>query len=391
MQEFIQNNYYSTTNKKFVDTHRSTKIAIEFFLSKLLLHDDLKRIVYCSPEKTFRTRIEQLDTSKGFDMNKPLKQENLELPYISFFKTGETEPDDRMASATAEHALTGQYVEEFGQRVRALATKTTYKANCFFARQDDVRIASQLLLWEKEPKYPIRLYDVVRWRNKDFAIPVFLTIENINSNPEYKETDWLKENRIFTIEVEFTVRSYQLLINNVDKIIQLPVRFSNYIDNYEEDEDTGVEYFTEKVILEWAAKKFDLDIDPDEIDVNDPEYVRMTTFLNQDNPEVVEEKERLGNEYTIDILRGYFDDDANASLMSYEATESIYDKENNTYSEKISYMLKPEELENFSKIVFSIPTKEDVEVTDPNVTSIEFKNLYPNSSYPMTIMLYSKR
>ena len=133
----------------------------------------------------------------------------------------------------AGYRRVNEYIEDVDRNIRSLATMAKYKISCFYSRRDDIRLAQQLVLWEQEPKYQIRLLSPVQYKNTTLDLPIFITIDSITTNPDYKETEWLEKNRIFIMDIELTVRSYQLLINNVEKVIQLPIRFHEIKDTYE--------------------------------------------------------------------------------------------------------------------------------------------------------------
>ena len=81
-EQFIQNTYYASTRKKYVDIYRSINASIEWWISKLLFHDDLKRIVYATQDIAFRKRIETLD--KGKNDKAPLKDEMTNLQFATY-------------------------------------------------------------------------------------------------------------------------------------------------------------------------------------------------------------------------------------------------------------------------------------------------------------------
>ena len=183
-----------------------------------------------------------------------------------------------------------------------------------------------------------------------------IKIDELKSNSsEYKETDFLTKNEIFTITVEFTVRTYQLLINNIQKIFQLPMRFSNFIDTYEEDEE-HIDYFTEQVVLLWAGQKFDIDVDSSKVD-EDSEEIQAVKRVFDKNPYNIDVK-RMPNDFTVDTITSYFEDNNSSGLLSYS-----FDEENSTTtSVRINYEIeKPEKLE---ELIFNIPTYKPVIVTD---------------------------
>jgi hypothetical protein len=331
----------------------------------------------------FRKRIESLDYGK--DDEAPLKPEMLNLPFASFSMVGDPEPDDRYASVNATEAVTGLYYEEEDRLMRRTAIKTKYKVILYFSRLDDVRIAQQLLYWEMIPKHPIWMYNSVKWRNINIDLPTFVTIESINTNPDYKERDWLTKNRIFPIEVELTSRSYQLGINNVDKIIQLPMRFANYKDEFEEDE--YIEILTEEVVIEWAARKWNLQVDRTKVDTNDEEYKLYSPyFVNQEMSEgELAEGVAIPNKYMTDSVRAYWQEDTTCTLSKY-----MYDEVRSTPdTARIAFKVKPSMFKYFDHMELFIPTKKPVIVDDCHATEAFFPGLYPNSEYKMTLTLYS--
>lgn len=389
--EYEISSYYNKDNKvnklKYVDTHRSVQLGIEGWLKALLFKNDSSRVVYASPDIAFRKRIESLDNGKNADGI--LKPESLELPFATYFKTGDPEPDDRMAAVNAAQAVKGIYYPELDRTMRALAVKTTYKATCFFARQDDVREAQQLLLWEQKPEYPIQLYHTIEWRNASMKLPVFITIENITTNPEYQQTDWLSKHKIFMVECELTVRSYQFLINNVNKVIQLPIRFRNFEDLWEEDEEHE-EILTEHIILDWVAEKYDIDIDPTKVDTNDSEYKEVNKFFTQVGLTPEEERMKaslLPNRFVTDVLEDYFEDNCSAGLNKYLLNEEKTTSDTVVLDLDFSFTKK----EDFTKAIFEIATKPSVEITDPDTKELLYPGLKPNSEYKINIRIYDKK
>lgn len=390
-EEFIQSQYYSKNNNvnslKWIDTHRSNKISIEWWLSKLLFKGDITRVIYATKDIAFQKRINLLDKGKNDDGE--LKAESLDLPYACYWNSNDPEPDDRMAAVNAGQAVKGIYYEDEDRTMRSTATMTKYKVVCFFSRRDDVREAYHLLMQEHVPSYPIHLQNTVMWRQIPILLPTNITIDDVTTNPDYKQTEWLTKHRIFMIEIELTVRSYNLLINNVNKVIQLPIRFGNWEDTFEEDED-HVDYFTEEVILKWAPQKFGINLNTSDVKDNE-EYQKVKYRFLKESEMGEDEKMHfdpvIPNRWTTDIIKAYFDEDP----PQIEMTDYLYIEEKSTpKSAHIEYHLAGDLKTLFSKLVFSISTKEDIEVTDPEQTEIDFPNLQPNSEYKMAIRLFDK-
>jgi hypothetical protein len=248
--------YYANQLKngnKYIDSHRLACIALEQFLADLLFKKDLKRIIYSTPEISFRKRVQLMDTAQTENLQ--YNYLTLDLPYASYYRSGEIEEDDRPWTQQAAESITGVYNTDIDRLIRYNAYKCEYEATIMYSRRDDVRLAEQLLYWEKSPSYPIRYVATVRWRGYPIDIPLFFTLDKIETNAQYKESDFLVKSRIFPIKATFTLRSYQVLINNIDKVCSLPIRFEANADDWD-DETTA--YIVEEALLLWASQKFDL-------------------------------------------------------------------------------------------------------------------------------------
>ena len=223
--EHIIEKYYSkdnkVNNKKFIDVFESICINIEYWLSKEIFKNDISRIIYATDDNAFRKRIELLDNGKN--ENEQLTPEILDLPFGIYSVAGDIEPDDSDSTKrSVSNSVSGIYFPDEEINQRRVAVKQKFKAILFFNNRKTLREAFQLLFWEKEPEYEIHMYNEIEWRNRIIKLPMAIKIDELKSNSsEYKETDFLTKNEIFTITVEFTVRTYQLLINNIQKIFQI--------------------------------------------------------------------------------------------------------------------------------------------------------------------------
>lgn len=382
-QEIIQNSYYHSLGDKWLDINVPIKVCIENFLAELLFKKDLGRVIFSPSDAIFRRRIEMLDTGKA--ENQTITPVSLDLPFAAYAQTSDWVEDDRGATQNAGQAIFGTYNTDIYRRIRSLACKADYKFQIFFNRRDDVRTAQQLLYWEQSPKQAILLYATYTYKGHLIAVPAFLTINSINTSPDWTELDFLSKQRIFPIEVTATVRSYQTLIDNVDNIIALPIRFSNFGSKT----DDGIVYITEETSLEFALSKFDLDGDVNKVNLEDENLnaAAKLYFEGQDYTEAELKKlaKTLPNDSTYDIIKGYYSEttEVNLNAYAYMANKST------STSAYIAYKVKPADYKYFQKIVFKLPGHDDIVVTDCKQTSITINDLYPNSTYKVIIMTYS--
>ena len=375
--------YYADDRNKFIDIHTSIKVAIESFLATELFKGDFSRIQYSNQNICFRKRVENVDSSeKDMDNIKPI---NLNLPFASFFQSSDFDDDDRPASIQAAQSIDGEYIESLGRRLRSTAVKATYKATAFFARRDDIRMAHQLLYWEKTPKAPIWIYNIVLWQGHKLAIPCFITIESVGSHTDYQETDWLEKSRIFPLDIEMTVRTYEILIPNVRKIIDLPVRWGNKYssETFDSDSDDNI-YITQEAILVWANKKWDFNTDVKNIDTSSTEVQANAAKYFSDKQYTQSQLEEmcghLPNYQTNDIIEGYWSETEEVSINKIKVSGST------DTTVTIDCRIKPADYKYFSNIAFYIPGHDDIIGTDPRQTTYTITGLYPNSTYDIKVV-----
>ena len=388
-QEILINDYYGI-GERFIDPHISTKVALEAFLAKEFFKGDFSRVIYSAQDIVFRRRIELLDSGKdGEQMNVT----NLNLPFCSYMQVGDPEEDDRLATKNASLAVLGIYQEDLGKNLRTVAVKTKYKATLFFHRRDDIRLAHQLMFWEANPKHPLKMYITVYWRGKELQLPVNISIESINTTPSYNEVDWLKKARIFTMEVEFTIRSYQIHINTVDNELALPFRFNQYNDSMSNNEEV---YFTEEAILAFSSEKFNFDINPEHINIESESAqkgIRNLRFsgMTLEEEDYRRELAKIPSDYSMDVLKGYFSESTavNLNIYKYNDEKSVVN-DDGTVSCYFDIQVKPADYKFFQKIVVLCPTKSPLTIEDCKAKSFTIDGLYFNSDYEIKILTYSK-
>lgn len=378
--EYIQKSYYDDEKSKFVDIHQSIKIAIESFLVSTLFKGDLKRVVYCKKDIAFRRRVELVDSDrKDFTSISPI---SLQLPFACFSKETEFE-NDETKGLIAPAALIGQESYESGWIIRNLPVKATYKVTAFFSRQDDLRLAHQVMYWEATPEAPIWIQVETLYKDGTIAIPCFMKITDINSSPDYAEKDWLEKSRIFPLEISIDVYSYQLAIPNVGNIIRLPLRWQKYNNEAEREQDNF--YIVEKAVLAWANKKFDLisesnaEIKPTVIEdkkLFKPDY-RTLEQLSEDM------QKALPNETTADLIDGYFAD-------TYEVQfTQIFVLSSTPTSVEIFAKINPSSAPNFDFMEIVTPGRPPITCRDTKQTNFVIEGLYPNSEYTTNILVHS--
>ena len=396
----IKSYYQSLRDSNFIDTNLCCKLGMEFFLSNLLFKGDLSRVVYSKEDVAFRRRLELL--GNGTVKNNVYNYSTLDLPFAIFSQSGTLEEDDRGSTQNASQIVLGEWIPTEGIVVKQAAVKVQYSATAFFSRRDDINIASQLLYWEKTPKFP--LYYIIEHEllGVPMDIPVFITLDEIDSNVEYSEKDWLEKSRIFPVKLSFTIRSYQTLIEDIDGRIKLPLRFSGlYAYNDEEI------VFTQKTSLIWGGEKFGSDLIEDKgieyyiapkveksssgitmYDYNS-DYSQQHCDSHEEFVKFVNDGKFLTNPETAskiveDSIAGYFSVERDCVL------DELYVDNVTTNEATIKWKVKPADEQNFARIVILVPNLYRTEITDLSTTEFELTGLHPASKYECTIISYAK-
>jgi hypothetical protein len=260
----------------------------------------MSRVLYSKEDICFRRRIETI--GHGDVKNEGINWVNLDLPYACYSQSGSYEPDDRAGSMNSAAAIKGHYQVDTGVILKNMPVKIKYTATAFFSRRDDVNVASQLLYWESNPKGP--LYFIVHHQiaGQPLDIPVFMTIESFDSNVDYQEKKFLTDSKIFPIKIEYTIRTYQTLIETVgDGSKMFPLRWSGL---YGYNNENGRQYLTQNTILMWADDKFSheqldkaIEKNPVYLDQNGPEWYPGMEGEKAVAPENQESLANLGKLY----------------------------------------------------------------------------------------------
>lgn len=297
-QEVFLNNYYSSvTRNNWLSTNLACSIGMEFWLSWLLFKRDISRTVYSKEDICFRRRVETL--GRGDVKTTDINYVSLDLPFASYSQTGNFEEDDRVASMNAAAAVKGHLQPDTGILLKNMPVKVKFSATAFYSRREDVDVAAQLLYWEKNPINPIYFIVNHEIAGQPLDVPVFMTIDSIDSNVDYQEKQWLTQSKIFPIKIEVTVRTYQTLIETVDDgRTMLPLRWSG-LYGYNRNHEL---YLTQNTILMWADEKFSKDQLEERLK-HDPSYLErgveeFETYVRtvSPNPEGLVFTDSMGNQ-----------------------------------------------------------------------------------------------
>ena len=400
----VKSYYHELRDKNWIDTNQTCCLGVEFFLSHLLFNKDLSKVVYSKEDMCFRKRVEVL--GKGDVHGQSFSFLNLDLPFASYTPSGNYEPDDRFASMNAAAAVKGHMQPDTGVILKNMPVKVKYSCIAFYGRRDDVNVASQLLYWEQNPKWPIYFIVHHQIAEQPLDIPVFMEIDSVDSNFDFQEKKWLEESKIFPIKIDLTIRSYQTLIETTSEAgMLLPLRWSG-LYGYN---NQGEIYLTQNSLLMWGDDKFSHEALETELKHN-PSYLE-TSFNEWE--EIIDRKEpiaQLGNrgallDYKIkddpsdedlallaeqslhrvnvtveEAVKGYFNDDSTCVLQEFR----IEDETDTTL--KIKWILSDVAKKSFNRVTIYCPGLIHWFTESPIMEEFLVEDLHPHSKYEFTVV-----
>lgn len=212
--EIQASQYY--IHRSYIPSYYYAYISLEKWIAENIFRNDLSRVFMASNEYAFRRRFELTDMSQDFEK---ISASSLRFPFANYniLNSGWV-ADTRAAANTAAMVYQGIYVGS--TKLRTASVVVEIPTVFYFDREDDARLAYDKLLFftYNEHYYSMEVgYGSFgtypdgtgrRGLGETLLLPFNLEVKNLAFNPKYKEDDWLKQNRIFTIEVRFSVRTY---------------------------------------------------------------------------------------------------------------------------------------------------------------------------------------
>lgn len=332
--ELAPKRYY--TQSKFPNTYYVTLMALERYFGTNLFKGQASRVFYASNEYMLRRRLDMLNKNAEQTIH------SLDFPFMSYFRNGNWEIDTtRSGNPDPLTAYFGITEENNPPPIKAMLASAKFNAWAIFARDDEAQIAHETLLWMKHPARKQFIAPGLNYKNYKLDLPVQLAIDEVQFNPEVKETDWLKKNRVFVLNFGFIIQSF----------IISPIAQGTTSNLFETEEDpSNAFYITKEAYLDYFSSK-DLPF-PDEV-------------------------------YYTDVVTGEFSNDPslNATFVSSDITNT---------SVTLSWDFN-EASEEFYEETIKITSNTGIDLDisrDLKTTTIS--GLQPASTYNFTIWFYAK-
>lgn len=199
-KEIAASQYY--IHRSYVPVYYYLYKALEKWISEQLFRNDDSRVFCASDDYAFRRRFELTDTSKNY---KDIEVSSLRFPFSNYWpQNSGWQPDNRIAANPAPLIYTGIY--EGYTKIRAAAGIINIPTTFYFDREDDARMAYEKLYFLTYNEHNYSTTGILA--GETLGIPMIITVNNLRFNPNFKENDWLRQNRIFTVTVDLNLRSY---------------------------------------------------------------------------------------------------------------------------------------------------------------------------------------
>lgn len=198
--EVAATQYY--VHRSYVNVYYYLYEALENWIASNIFRNDKTRVFLASNDYAFRRRFELTDMS--IDYSK-LEFSSLNFPFANYWpQNSGWKPDTRPAANQAYMIYGGMYLGD--TKFRVAPGIITIPVTFYFDREDDARLAYENLYFYTYNEHYFST--VASISNTTVGIPMNISFNNLQFNPSFKETDWLKKNRIFIITVNLDLRSF---------------------------------------------------------------------------------------------------------------------------------------------------------------------------------------
>lgn len=200
--------YYNTKN--FLNNYLSSIIAIDNYFQIYMFPNDPSRIIYATNDFAFRQRLRtqsKEDTTSAFQVN------SLDMPFFNFAITD--------ISSNTDRRLKNNQLEKLGvmdwalkKKIRATPLKIDFEGTFFSSEEIDLQYLFYNLQFDDAVETTIK--PKIQIGEEIYENYAYLAYNSINYNPTYTEKDWLEQNRIRTIGIDFSLSTYLIDIDDSD-------------------------------------------------------------------------------------------------------------------------------------------------------------------------------
>lgn len=202
--------YYNS--KKFINNYLSSILAMDEYFGEYMFPNDPSRIIYSSNDFAFRRRLQlqsKEDTTSVFQLN------SLDMPFMNFAITSGG------LSSNTDRNLKNNQLEKLGvmdwiskKKIKATPLKIDFEGTFFSTEEIDIQHLFSMMQFDDALETIIRpKFQIGEEIYENYA---YLEYNSIQYNPNYNEKDWLEQNRIRTISLDFSLSTYLVDVDDSD-------------------------------------------------------------------------------------------------------------------------------------------------------------------------------
>ena len=338
---FQANQYYN--HRFYVNSYYAMYKALEKWISKKIFRNDLSRVFLASDDYAYRRRFELTDTSVDYES---LDFSSLRFPFANYWPQNVGWiPDDRVAAKQAALTYLGIYVGN--TKVKAASGILPIDVTFWFDREDDARLAYDILYFHSfnEHYYGTTVsYGIdttsPSMTSPTLELPANIELTSLKFNPEFKESDWLKKQRVFPIKCTFEMRSFVIAPPSQADYDALSEESDyNYSDNVD------FYYIVDDVILNMTNREFNVKTYDAGFDSDTQTYNGSTSFPEEGEIGTVYVDDYLDFEYfetqdeKVKEGKTYFKAEKHDRYSIYHTEEGDNPKKLGLYERKIKTTL----------------------------------------------------
>lgn len=199
--EIQEPRYYNLS--KFSNTQYLVLAELKKYFGDNIFRGNRDRVIYSSSEYMFRQRLNLLSKANVSSI------EALEIPFMAYYREGNWKRDGRVANINGFSAQWGRPDEIIGgQKLRYIPMIQNFTCVALFGNDVDAQLAYETLMFMQYPTEKMILpQDAIEYKGYNVPVYVGVQVSDVTFNEGYKETTWLKENRVIPVSFRVQARS----------------------------------------------------------------------------------------------------------------------------------------------------------------------------------------
>lgn len=212
--------------------------SLDTHFKNMLFKGDVSRIVTAKNNYALRARADQNQVNSS-----------LNIPFMNY-KRLSWDFDSDINKWQVELFSRGIFIDELENKLKLNPVIFEYEGTLWYAREDDLVHAFRTMRMDADNLTELDFSIMID--GHEVALNGWLTYSSLDFDPDYDESDWLEQNKIRTIALDFSIQTF-----DVEPSDNTPLEFAltekvvfNYIQKYNLPED-----FTSNEVVEFLIEE----------------------------------------------------------------------------------------------------------------------------------------